>query len=72
MYNRTTRFVTGAAIIIAVLTMPQLPAWLSLVTIYPVITGIIKWDPFYALIKMLSNNVISTPALPNRTRSASA
>ena len=42
-----TRHAVGFGLIIAVLTLPQIPAWLALLAIYPVFTAILKWDPFY-------------------------
>ena len=42
-----TRHIVGFGLIIAVLTLPQAPAWLALLAIYPVFTAILKWDPFY-------------------------
>jgi hypothetical protein len=45
--ERLTRHVFGFGLIIAVLTLPQVPAWLALLAIYPLFTAILKWDPFY-------------------------
>ncbi|MBI1194422.1 MAG: DUF2892 domain-containing protein [Gammaproteobacteria bacterium] len=42
------RFILGLAIICMVLVMPSVPAWLALIATYPVFTGILRRDPFYA------------------------
>ena len=47
--ERITRHVVGFGLIIAVLTLPQVPTWLALLAIYPVFTAILKWDPFYGV-----------------------
>lgn len=42
------RFFVGAIIIFMVLLMPTVPPWLALFSTYPVFTGILRRDPFYA------------------------
>ncbi len=39
----------------AVLLMPQLPPWVTLVAIYPFFTALIGWDPFYAAFDFFRN-----------------
>ena len=70
--NRTLRLVTGFSIIVAVLSLGQMPTWLLLLSTYPIFTAIINWDPFYAIYKMLNAHSNNTPMLPRGTRSASA
>jgi len=72
-YSRAIRLVVGFGIIGAVLGMEQMPTWLLLLSPYPVITGVIDWDPFYAIFKKLNmqtNN--SGTILPHDTHNASA
>jgi len=43
------RFFLGLSIIAVVLAMPAVPAWLALVATYPMFTGVLSWDPIYAV-----------------------
>jgi len=72
IFNRTIRLITGFSIIGAVLSLEQMPTWLILLSIYPIFTAIINWDPFYAIYKMLNVQSKTTPILPRGTRSVSA
>lgn len=48
-YDRLTRLAAGG-IMIALIFNPGVDAfWLALVAVYPIITAIMAWDPFYAL-----------------------
>jgi hypothetical protein len=71
-FDRITRFVTGFAIIAAVLTMDQIPAWFTLLAIFPVFTAIIRWDPLYTLSMIIKGRFTSSPIYTNRTHNASA
>lgn len=73
LFNRAIRMAVGFGIIGAVLGVEQLPTWLLLLSPYPVITGIISWDPFHAVFGK-SNTLAkdSNPVLPHGTHSASA
>jgi len=72
-FNRAIRIAVGFGIIGVVLGVEQLPTWLLLLSPYPVITGIISWDPFHAVFGK-SNTLAkdSNHALPHGTHSASA
>ena len=73
LFNRAIRVAVGFGIIGAVLGMEQLPTWLLLLSPYPVITGIISWDPFHAVFRKSNTHVKgSNQVLPHGTHSASA
>jgi len=50
------RFILGLSAITVVLAMPTIPVWLALVATYPVLTGILNWDPIYAAYLALTKN----------------
>jgi len=55
-YNR---FIVGMTLIGMALLVESTPPWLVLVGTYPILTGIISWDPLYALILAIGNAFVS-------------
>ena len=61
--DRLARLVVGAALI-AVIFSPAFNAyWVSLVSVYPIMTAIMAWDPVYAL---MENHKSHTPSKSRR------
>jgi len=65
--ERATRIVTGLALIYSI-TLPGgtlgITAILPLVAVYPIMTGIMGWDPVYSMIAQLKNRMARTGATP--------
>jgi uncharacterized protein (DUF983 family) len=49
-YDRINRIVIGSMILIAIMATNSLPPWVTLLTLYPILTAIIAWDPIYAML----------------------
>ena len=49
-YDRINRIVIGSMMLIAIMATNSLPPWATLLTLYPILTAIIAWDPFYAML----------------------
>lgn len=47
LVERILRHGVGWAMVLLVLLLPTTPPWLAVVAIYPLLTAIIGWDPFY-------------------------
>lgn len=45
--ERVLRHGLGWGLILAVLQTPFVPPWIAIVAIYPLLTAILAWDPFY-------------------------
>ena len=55
-YNR---FIVGMTLIGMTLLVESIPTWLALLGTYPILTGIISWDPLYALMLATGNSLAS-------------
>ncbi len=66
--DRLARFVLGA-ILIAMIFSPNFNStWVSLLSIYPIMTAIMAWDPIYAYLqKLASNKSAKQPTLSHAT-----
>jgi hypothetical protein len=42
----------GSLVLIAMMSVANIPTWLFLTPLYPALTAIAGWDPFYALINL--------------------
>ncbi len=51
-YDRINRLVLGSLLLIAMMAMASIPAWLSLIPLYPILTAIAAWDPLYAILNL--------------------
>lgn len=52
-YESGFRMVLGSLFLIAAVFTGFTDLWVALLAIYPVMTAIMAWDPFYAAIRML-------------------
>lgn len=52
-YESGFRMILGSLFLIAAVFAGFTDLWVALIAIYPVITAIMAWDPFYAAIRML-------------------
>lgn len=62
-YDRINRLVMGSLLLIAMMASASIPAWLTLIPLYPILTAIAAWDPLYAvfnLARCLITNRLST------------
>lgn len=50
LYDRVNRLVLGCLLLIAMMDTNNLPPWLTLFTLYPILTAITAWDPVYAVL----------------------
>ena len=48
-YDRINRAIIGSIMLIATMATSSIPPWVALLTLYPILTAIIVWDPFYAI-----------------------
>jgi len=48
--EQVSRIVLGIAIISVVLFNPSLPAWITLIACYPILTAILEYDPLNSCI----------------------
>jgi len=57
-YDRINRIVLGSMMLIATMAICNMannnmaagiPPWVALLTLYPILTAIAAWDPFYAM-----------------------
>ena len=55
-YNR---LIVGTTLIGITLLVESLPSWLTLLGAYPILTGIMTWDPIYALMIVVSDSFSS-------------
>ncbi len=44
-HEAVVRIFGGIVLILAVLVYSSVPPWLSLIAVYPIMSGIIQWDP---------------------------
>ncbi len=49
VFDKANRLFTGSLLLVAMLAAHSIPAWLFLIPLYPILTAISAWDPFYAL-----------------------
>ena len=49
------RFALGFAILAVFFANPPLPAWVTLIALYPLATAMVQWDPANALFDKLLN-----------------
>jgi hypothetical protein len=52
-HEAVIRVFAGTTLILAVLVNPTVPPWLALAAIYPVMSGIIQWDPLIGAFLLL-------------------
>jgi len=55
-YNR---FLVGVTLIGMTLLVESIPSWLALLGAYPILTGMVSWDPLYALMIVARNSITS-------------
>lgn len=58
IHEAIVRIFTGSILILAVLVNTTVPPWLSLIAIYPVMSGLIQWDPLVGIFMLLRNKVL--------------
>jgi len=51
-YDRINRLGMGSWLLIAMMASNDIPAWLTLIPLYPILTAIAVWDPVYALFNL--------------------
>jgi len=51
-YDRVNRLVLGSFLLVAMMATASIPAWLTLIPLYPILTAIAAWDPLYALFNL--------------------
>jgi len=56
-HEAVVRILGGAMLILAVLLNTSAPHWFALVAIYPIMSGIIQWDPLVGLVVLLRNKI---------------
>jgi hypothetical protein len=61
-YDKVNRLVMGSLLLIAMMTMDSVPAWLSLIPLYPILTSIAGWDPLYAVFNLARKLVAEKPS----------
>ena len=49
-YDRINRIVIGSMMLVATMATNSIPPWVALLTLYPILTAIVAWDPLYAII----------------------
>jgi hypothetical protein len=49
VYDRINRAIIGSIMLIATMATTSIPPWVALLTLYPILTAIIVWDPLYAI-----------------------
>lgn len=49
LYERVGRVLVGIALLSGAMLNPAIPVWFALLAVYPVISAIMAWDPFYAV-----------------------
>lgn len=60
------RFVLGGTMILSVLINPATPIWFAVVALYPVLTGIVNWDPCYAALHAVAGDATKQRYVPIR------
>jgi hypothetical protein len=61
-YDKVNRLVMGSLLLIAMMSMESIPAWLTLVPLYPILTAIAAWDPLYAVFNLARKTVAEKSA----------
>ncbi|WP_455220783.1 YgaP-like transmembrane domain [Kaarinaea lacus] len=56
-HEAVVRIFTGVMLILAVLLNITAPPWFALVAIYPIMSGIIQWDPLVGVVLLLRDKV---------------
>jgi hypothetical protein len=56
-YDKVNRLVMGSILLIAIMATESVPAWLTLIPLYPILTAIAAWDPLYAMFNLARNLV---------------
>lgn len=56
-HEAVVRIFTGTMLILAVLLNTTAPPWLALVAIYPIMSGIIQWDPLVGVFLFFRNKL---------------
>jgi hypothetical protein len=52
-YDRANRLVLGSLSLLAIMmASTNIPAWLALIPLYPILTAIAAWDPLYAVFNL--------------------
>ncbi len=54
--DRLARFILGAAMIALIFTPGFNSYWITLASVYPIMTAIMAWDPLYALLGQLQSS----------------
>lgn len=52
-YDRINRLVIGTMALLATMATNGIPPWVALLTLYPILTAIVAWDPLYAAVRAL-------------------
>jgi hypothetical protein len=59
--ERGSRYFVGALLIASVMAqLPGVPVWIALMAVYPIGTAIMAWDPLYAGLEMLRQQMHSS------------
>ena len=62
-YDKVNRLVMGSLLLIAMMAMESIPAWLTLVPAYPILTAIAAWDPLYAVFNLTRKAIGGKPSV---------
>lgn len=58
LQERGSRYFVGALLIAGVMArLPGVPVWVALLSVYPIGTAIMAWDPLYAGLEMLRQRI---------------
>jgi len=60
LYDRINRIVIGSVMLIATMATNSIPPWVALLTLYPMLTAIIAWDPLYAIFEAVFGKLLKS------------
>ena len=61
-YDKVNSLVMGSLLLIAMMAMESIPAWLTLIPAYPILTAIAAWDPLYAVFNLARKAIGERPS----------
>lgn len=66
IYEQIIRYTLGLVLIELSVFAMQIPLWFVFVANYPIFTAMVQWDPVYALIAVIKQQLIKSakPATP--------
>ena len=65
-----SRYVLATAILALFFSSTGMPAWVTLLSVYPFATALLKWDPVNAIIDKMANNNSSKNMVTDNIQSA--